>query len=140
MGNLVKGPADYLRVGDFNAECSISGFKRKGSELVKNWQGQYRIPEFNEPRQPQDFVRGMQDIQAPPWVQAPREIFVEVCTFNGRSAIPGLGEPGCMIPGNGNWDQDYYPPIPPNPIILNAWTTETGADWTTETGETWTTI
>jgi hypothetical protein len=108
MADIEKGPADYFELGDFNAECSISGFKRKASKLVKNWQGQYRIPEFNEPRQPQDFVRGVQDVQTPPWVQPPRDSFVQVCTYNGISAIPDLAIPDCAIPDRAVWDQDSF--------------------------------
>ena len=115
MTDIVKGPADYLEVGDFNAECAISGFKRKGSKLVKNWQGQYRIPEFNEPRQPQDFVRGVQDIQTPPWVQKPKETFTQICTYNGCSAIPMFALPGCSIPGRRNVDYSTTPAIPGAP-------------------------
>lgn len=66
---MSKYQPDYLELGDWNAACSMCGRKRKASELVKNWQGMYRCPEHNEPRQPQDFVRPVPDIQTPPWVQ-----------------------------------------------------------------------
>lgn len=65
------GRADYLEEGSWNARCSMCNAKRKASELVKNWQGQWRCPEHNEPRHPQDFVRGVPDIQMAPWVQQP---------------------------------------------------------------------
>lgn len=64
------GQADDLRLGDWNARCSMCNKKRKASELVKNWQGMWRCPEHNEPRHPQDFVRGIPDIQTPPWTQS----------------------------------------------------------------------
>lgn len=99
MGDMVRGRADYLDVGNWNAACSICGAKRKASMLVKNWQGQWRCPEHNEPRQPQDFVRGIPDIQMPPWVQLETDIDLQVCTFNGSSAIPGYAIPGCSTPG-----------------------------------------
>jgi hypothetical protein len=97
------GRADYLELGDWNAVCSMCGFKRKASSMVKNWQGFYRCPEHNEPRQPQDFVRGEQDIQTVPWSQPPTHLYVEVCTFDGISAVPGASLPGCMIPGRPVW-------------------------------------
>lgn len=96
----IKGRADYLELGDYNAACSICGRKRKASQLVQNWQGQWRCPEHNEPRQPQDFVRGVQDIQTPPWAQRETDFDITFCAINDRSAIPGLAIPGCMIPGN----------------------------------------
>lgn len=63
------GRADYLLLGDWNTQCFQCGFKRKASTLVRNWQGYYVCPEHNEPRQTQDFVRGVPDNQLPPWVQ-----------------------------------------------------------------------
>lgn len=99
MGYPTKGRADYLKLGDFNADCSMCGNKRKASELVKNWQGMWRCPEHNEVRQPQDFVRGLPDRQTPPWNQPPSEIFVFICDLNSISAFPGYALPGCMLPG-----------------------------------------
>jgi hypothetical protein len=99
MGDQVRGRADYLLVGDWNAVCSMCGRKRKASTLVKNWQGLWRCPEHNEPRQPQDFVRGVQDIQTPPWNQPQIDVNRPTCTYNGCSAIPGWAVPGCSIPG-----------------------------------------
>lgn len=63
------GRADYLILGDWNVVCFQCGFKAKASQMEKNWQGFYVHPEHNEPRQPQDFVRGVPDNQIPPWVQ-----------------------------------------------------------------------
>lgn len=63
------GRADYLRLGDWNTQCYQCGFKAKASELVRNWQGYFVHPEHNEPRQTQDFVRGVPDNQIAPWVQ-----------------------------------------------------------------------
>jgi hypothetical protein len=97
------GRADHLELGDWNAVCSLCGFKRKASTMVRNWQGFYRCPEHNEPRHPQDFVRGEQDIQTVPWSQPPTETFVNICSFDGISAVPGVGLPGCMIPGRKIW-------------------------------------
>jgi len=64
-----KGQADYLALGDWNARCSMCGAKFKASQLVRNWQGMMRCKRCNEPRHPQDFVRGIPDIQTPPWTQ-----------------------------------------------------------------------
>lgn len=115
MGGPTRGRADGLVLGDYNAVCSICGFKRKASTMVKNWQGWYRCPEHNEPRQPQDFVRGEPDVQTVPWAQPPTSIFVQICTLNGVSAIPGLAIPGCMLPGNRVFDLSLPLPPPPPP-------------------------
>lgn len=93
------GRADYLDLGQWNARCSMCNFKRKSGTLVKNWQGMWRCPEHNEPRQPQDFVRAVPDVQTPPWTQPiAGDTFLPVCSPNGRSAIPGYMTPGCAVP------------------------------------------
>jgi hypothetical protein len=113
MGDITKGRADYLKVGDWNAACSMCGRKRKASEMVRNWQGLYRCPEHNEPRQPQDFVRGVADVQVPAFVQPERDIDILICTFNGCSAIPSWSTPGCMTPSRANLlEQDFIPLAP----------------------------
>lgn len=99
MGTSQRGRADFWEPGDWNASCSMCGRKRKASQMVRNWQGLYRCPEHNEPRQPQDFVRGLQDIQTVSWSQPQTDINIQICTPNGLSAIPGYAIPGCMIPG-----------------------------------------
>jgi hypothetical protein len=63
------GRADYLELGDWNVQCYQCGFKGKASQMVRNWQGYYVHPEHNEPRQTQDFVRGVPDNQIAEWVQ-----------------------------------------------------------------------
>lgn len=97
--NIVKGRADYFEPGDWNAACSICGRKRKASQMVQNWQGLWRCPEHNEPRQPQDFVRGIADIQTPPWAQRETDIDITFCTLNDICSLPGFSIPGCWIPG-----------------------------------------
>lgn len=94
-----KGRADYLELGDYNAVCYECGRKRKASMLRRHWQGYYVCPEHWEARHPQDFVRGVQDIQTPPWTQPmPADQFVYTCTLETVSATPGLAGPGCAIP------------------------------------------
>ena len=36
--------------------CDVSGFKAKPGELVRRWDGMWVLPEFNEPRNKQDFA------------------------------------------------------------------------------------
>lgn len=98
MGIPVRGRADYFAPGDWNASCSMCGRKRKASTLVKNWQGLYRCPEHDEPRQPQDFARGVKDVMTVPWSQPETDTFTKFCSLNGLSAQPGWAEPGCAIP------------------------------------------
>jgi hypothetical protein len=98
MGYPSRGAADYFKEGDWNVACSMCGRKGKSSEMVKNWQGLYRHPWHDEPRQPQDFARGVKDIMTVPFAQPEIDAFVTFCSFNGRSAYPGWAEPGCSVP------------------------------------------
>lgn len=63
------GQADFLRLGDWNVQCFECGRKFKASSMMRHWQGYYVCPPHWEPRQPQDFVRGVADLQTPPWTQ-----------------------------------------------------------------------
>lgn len=71
------GEADYLKLGDHNAQCFECGRKFKAGTLKRHWKGYWVCPEHWEIRQPQDFVRGTTDKQTPPWVQPqPAPVFV----------------------------------------------------------------
>lgn len=103
MTGPVKGKADYLALGDYNAICDRCGSKFKASQLKKTWEGFYTCSTCWEPRHPQEFVRGTQDQQTPPWTRKGGEdILLLLCTFNGQSAIPDWAYAGCSIP-----DRDY---------------------------------
>ena len=62
------GHADYLRNGDYNAICDRCGSKFKFSDLKLEWDGLYVCTANGcwEPRQPQDYVKGVQDDMAVP--------------------------------------------------------------------------
>lgn len=95
------GRADYLALGDWNAVCFECGRKRKASTLQRHWKGYYVCPEHWEPRQPQDFVRGIPERPAPPWAQLPADVFVgplSLCSVDDQTAIPNLAIPGCVTP------------------------------------------
>jgi len=72
------GQADYLSVGDYNAVCYQCGAKRKASQLQKHWQGYLVCPEHWEPRHPQEWVRGLVDVQTVPWSQPPTAILITI--------------------------------------------------------------
>lgn len=100
MANPPRGRSDFLDLGNWNVQCYRCGHKRKAGDMWRQWQGFWVCPEHWEPRQPQDFVRNVPDVQAPPWLQPwPDPTFVLFCTPNGRTAIAGVGVAGCMIAG-----------------------------------------
>lgn len=99
MSSPVRGRADFLDLGNWNAQCSMCGRKRKAGDLVQNWQGLWRCPEHNEPRQPQDFVRAPVDNQLPPFVQVNTYQYVYVCDPEGMTAITWYAVAGCVTAG-----------------------------------------
>lgn len=71
-----KGRADYLKLGSYNAHCAECGAKFKAEDLQKNWKGFWVCHRDWEPRQPQDFVRGVPETPTP-WQQEYGPSFVE---------------------------------------------------------------
>lgn len=95
-----RGRADFYAPGDWNTVCYECGRKRKASTMIKQWQGYYVCPEHWDPRQPQDFARGIPDVQTPPWVQPmPEDTFVLICDLISSSSVAGYAVAGCMIAG-----------------------------------------
>lgn len=90
---------NFYEEGGWNARCSMCGRKRKASELVRNWQGQWRCPLHNEPRHPQDFVRAGPPPSVPTFTQAPEPTFTLVCTPNGQTSIADFAVAGCWRAG-----------------------------------------
>lgn len=95
------GKADYLKLGDWNAQCFRCGFKNKAGELRKQWQGYWVCTACWEPRQPQDFAKGVPDLQTVPWSQPDNWTFVGPgilqCTPVGRTAIADQAVADCSI-------------------------------------------
>lgn len=80
------GQADFYKKGAFNALCDGCGFKFKSTELRLRWDGFMMCQWDWNPRQPQDFVRGIPDPQAIPWSRPAGSLqFVE---NNGPDAEP----------------------------------------------------
>jgi hypothetical protein len=57
--------------GDWNVICDRTGFKVKASQTRETWDGLRVRKESWEPRQPQDYVRGVPDDQTVPWARTP---------------------------------------------------------------------
>ena len=97
--------ADYYAPGSWNFDCFRCGRTFKAFEGRKNWQGFWTCQKCWEPRQPQDYVRGVPDEMAPPWTQPPSgDVFVHFCTPNGTSAIADSAVADCAI-------ADYVSPL-----------------------------
>ena len=95
--------------GEWLVTCFQCGGRFLSSVMRRHWQGHWVCPKHWEERHPQDFVRGVQDIQTVPYSQPQwlNDEYVYVCDINGRSAFPGRATPGCMLPGNTVFDTNY---------------------------------
>lgn len=89
-------------LGEWLAQCFRCGLKRHASEMRKQWQGYWVCPEHWEPRQPQDFVRGVPDNPSAPWQQPKAEVYVgpQFCTPVDKMALPDYAIPDCSLPNN----------------------------------------
>jgi hypothetical protein len=64
---------------------------------MKRWDGLMVCKGDWEPRQPQDFVRGVADIQAPPWTKPePSDTFIFVCNLWTGAPMADYGVADCM--------------------------------------------
>lgn len=63
------GRADYYADGQWNVICDQCGFKCKSKDIKKQWDGLEVCKRCWEPRQPQDFVRGVMDRQQVPFTR-----------------------------------------------------------------------
>lgn len=73
------GRADFLKPGDYNCICALTGRKFKRSQCRKRWDNQIVRKESWEPRHPQDFLRTRperQDVEDPR--TRPENDFLEV--------------------------------------------------------------
>ncbi len=103
------GHADYFKMGDNNCICDRCGFKYKASELKQTWDGLYVCEKDWEPRHPQDFVRGVEDIQEPLLSRSESPdsfvsvgIFNPACTVTGVAGVAGYAMAGCAQAGRPN--------------------------------------
>jgi len=89
--------------GGWNVICDACGRQFKDSELQLRWDGLMVCSGDWEPRQPQDFVHGVADKQAPPFTRAEQQdTFVFVCTPITSQGIADYGQADCALAGIDN--------------------------------------
>lgn len=87
--------------GQWKVVCDQCGREFKSNELRIRWDGLMVCPGDWEPRNPQDFVRGVADKQAPPWTRPEQQDqFIYFCDIYGMSAYAGSAVAGCSVAGN----------------------------------------
>jgi hypothetical protein len=86
--------------GSWNVICDECGRMFKSGELQLRWDGLMVCSGDWEPRQPQDFVHGVADIQAPPYVRSESsDYFAFVCTPITTQGIADYGQADCARAG-----------------------------------------
>ena len=85
------GHADYYRSGTYNGICDRCGSKFKFSDLKLEWDGLYVCTANGcwEPRQPQDYVKGVMDNMAVP-VSRPDQPEVFLDTIIVQSSVAAI--------------------------------------------------
>lgn len=88
--------------GDWKTSCDVCGRIFKATLLRRRWDGLMTCPDDWETRQPQDFVRGKADIQAPKWTKPEsQDVFSSAnMPFIAGFAIAGVSVP-TTLPGPG---------------------------------------
>jgi hypothetical protein len=80
----------YYDNGSYNVICDVCGRQFRAFQLVQRWDGLMVCKADYEPRQPQDFVRGVADKMAPPWTRPePADTFINPYTSSVNHQING---------------------------------------------------
>jgi hypothetical protein len=75
------GEKDFLKLGSWNVCCDRCGQKYKGEELQKEWTGLRVCHSCHEPRNQQDFLKGVPDCKPKSYYRPEAvETFVDVST------------------------------------------------------------
>ena len=82
--------------GGWKVICDVCGRLFKEHDLQRRWDGVMVCSGDWEPRQPQDFVRGVADKQAPPWARPEAsDDFLFTCTPITSQALADYGVADC---------------------------------------------
>ena len=88
------------RVGTWNVVCDVCGFQFLNTEVMKRWDGMIVCKDDFETKHPSLTTRIRSETSVPTFVRPPGpDIFIEICTIQGRHAIPSYAVAGCMTAG-----------------------------------------
>ena len=66
---MIKGKADYLAIGDYNAICDVCGVKYKASQLQLRWDGMRVCKRDYEDKHPLLFIHPIQEEGTIAWTR-----------------------------------------------------------------------
>jgi len=82
--------------GGWKVVCDVCGREYKNYDLQLRWDGLMVCSGDWEPRQPQDFVHGVADKQAPPFTRPEQaDTFAFVCTPTTTQGVADYGQADC---------------------------------------------
>lgn len=91
--------------GSWNVICDQCGRQYKSNELSMRWDGLMVCSGDWEPRQPQDFVRGVADKIAPPFTRPEQaDSFIPQCNIYSVNAIASVASADCA---KANYNNGY---------------------------------
>lgn len=86
--------------GSNNVICDVCGRQYRSFQLFKRWDGLMVCQGDWEPRQPQDFVRGVADKMVPPYTRPESsDTFIFTCTPVTSQGIADYGVADCARAG-----------------------------------------
>jgi hypothetical protein len=87
------------RVGTWSVICDVCGFRFQNTEVKKRWDGLIVCNKDFETKHPQLTIRVPKEDTSVPFVREPNDVFIEVCTIEGKTSIPGFAVAGCWTAG-----------------------------------------
>jgi len=88
------------RVGTWSVVCDVCGFQFLNTEVMRRWDGLIVCEKDYEQKHPSLTTRIRSETSTPTFVRPPQEdVFIEVCTEQGRQSIPGFAIAGCWVTG-----------------------------------------
>ena len=88
------------RVGTWRVVCDVCGFRFLNTEVRKRWDGLIVCDRDFETKHPQLMLRVPKENITPPFIRPePADVFIEVCTEQGRTSVAGYAVAGCWVAG-----------------------------------------
>lgn len=84
---------NWYKKGSFNRIDDRSGFKKKAEQTREEWTGMIVAKESWEPRNAQDFVRGIPDLM---WVEKPRPEAADTFIVPAHSGVALCQDPSSL--------------------------------------------
>lgn len=108
------GTEKFYKPGSFYRICDRTGIAVRAGRTQREWQGLIVRKEVFEPRQPQDFVRGVNDIQTVPFAR-PRQTdtFIQMATNTSDFEVLGGSALGTCFSVQNGQIQCFRGTIPP---------------------------